>query len=105
MNPHFDPDALAPGMSPMTDTLFPLPPTPTPSQPSEPTPRGTPRVQRPNRAQLELRSSDLESLLPLEHRARIVWAFVEGRGSAVPVRWPGSVDSIMRTSGFVVACR
>lgn len=39
---------------------------------------GTPRVLRPNRAQLELRPTDLESLLPEDHRARAVWDFVEG---------------------------
>jgi transposase len=38
----------------------------------------TPRVLRPNRAQLELRASDLESLLPEDHRARAIWEFVEG---------------------------
>ena len=38
----------------------------------------TPRVLRPNRAQLELRPSDLESLLPEDHRARAIWEFVEG---------------------------
>ena len=38
---------------------------------------GVPRVLMPNRAQLELRASDLESLLPEGHRARIVWAYVE----------------------------
>jgi hypothetical protein len=31
----------------------------------------------PNRTQLELRPSNLESLLPEEHRARIVWGYVE----------------------------
>lgn len=36
----------------------------------------TPRVLRPNRAQLELRPTDLESLLPEDHRARAVWDFV-----------------------------
>lgn len=35
------------------------------------------RVLLPNRAQVELRASDLESLLPEGHRARIVWAYVE----------------------------
>ena len=39
--------------------------------------QGVARVLRPNRAQLELRASDLESLLPEGHRARIVWAYVE----------------------------
>ena len=38
----------------------------------------TPRVLRPNRAQLELRPSDLESLLSEDHRARAIWEFVEG---------------------------
>ena len=32
---------------------------------------------QPNRAQIELRASDLESLLPEEHRARMVWGYVE----------------------------
>jgi len=39
--------------------------------------QGIARVLRPNRAQLELRPSDLESLLPEGHRARAVWAYVE----------------------------
>jgi transposase len=38
----------------------------------------TPRVLRPNREQLELRPSDLESLLSEDHRARAIWDFVEG---------------------------
>jgi transposase len=37
-----------------------------------------PRVLRPNRAQLELQPTDLEGLLPEDHRARAVWDFVEG---------------------------
>jgi transposase len=36
-----------------------------------------PRVQEPNRRQVELRASDLESLLPAQHRARLVWGYVE----------------------------
>lgn len=39
--------------------------------------QGKARVQMPNRAQLELRASDLESLLPEGHRARLVWGYVE----------------------------
>ena len=35
------------------------------------------RVLRPNRNQLELRPSDLESLLAEDHPARLVWAYVE----------------------------
>ena len=38
---------------------------------------GEPRVRQPNRAQVELRASDLESLLGEEHRARLVWGYVE----------------------------
>jgi hypothetical protein len=37
---------------------------------------GVARVLMPNRAQMERRASDLESLLPEGHRARIVWAYV-----------------------------
>ena len=37
------------------------------------------RVLSPNRSQIELRPSDLESLLPEGHRARIVWGFVMGQ--------------------------
>jgi len=36
-----------------------------------------PRVLEPNRAQVELRASDLESLLRQDHRARLVWGYVE----------------------------
>jgi len=36
-----------------------------------------PRVLRPNRLQIELRASDLESLLDEDHRARLVWGYVE----------------------------
>jgi transposase len=35
------------------------------------------RVMRANRAQIEMRSVDLEGLLPADHQARAVWAFVE----------------------------
>ena len=60
----------------MDDTLFSLPPTEPPE--SEGLAPGTPRLQRPNRGQVELRSVDLDGLLPADHRARLVWAFVEG---------------------------
>jgi transposase len=59
----------------MDDTLFPLPDAN--ERPGEPE-RADPRVQRPNRTQLELRPADLDGLLPAEHRARVVWDFVEG---------------------------
>src|SRR5512144_2229103 len=44
--------------------------------PIQPAVRGVVRVLMPNRAQVELRASDLESLLPEGHRARIVWTYV-----------------------------
>lgn len=34
------------------------------------------RVKMPNREQMEFRASDLDSLLPEGHRARLVWAYV-----------------------------
>ncbi len=39
--------------------------------------QGQPRVLEPNRSQIELRASDLESLLGEDHRARLVWGYVE----------------------------
>jgi transposase len=38
---------------------------------------GAPRLLQPNRSQVELRASDLESLLGQDHRARLVWGYVE----------------------------
>ena len=58
------------------DELFDLPPAEPAAEPEAR--RGVPRVQRPNRAQLELRTVDLDGLLPPDHRARLVWEFVEG---------------------------
>jgi transposase len=57
------------------DEMFDLPPTE--ASPTEPMERGRPRLQRPQRDQITLRPSDLESLLPADHRARLVWAYVE----------------------------
>jgi transposase len=39
--------------------------------------QGAPRLRQPNRSQIELRASDLESLLGEDHRARLVWGYVE----------------------------
>ena len=59
----------------MTTPLFSLPD----ERPRQAAPRTSePRVQRPNRMQLQLRPVDLESLLSADHRARVVWEFVEG---------------------------
>ena len=60
----------------MNDTLFDLP-SPE-ARPQPPEVKAEPRLQRPNREQVELRPVDLESLLPADHRARVVWEFVEG---------------------------
>jgi len=38
--------------------------------------QGKARLLEPNRSQIELRASDLESLLPEVHRARLVWGYV-----------------------------
>ena len=37
---------------------------------------GAPRLLQPNRLQVELRASYLESLLPEDHRVRLVWGYV-----------------------------
>lgn len=47
------------------------------SDPDLSKPRATARVQMPNRNQLELRPTNLESLLEHDHRARLVWSYVE----------------------------
>jgi transposase len=45
----------------------------------EPAPApGAPRLREADRTQVCLRPVDLEGLLPEDHRARIVWAYVEG---------------------------
>lgn len=59
----------------MTDTLFPLP---SPEAPQDVDGEMSPRMLSPNRRQLQLRAVDLEATLAPEHRARVVWAFVEG---------------------------
>jgi len=38
--------------------------------------QGSARLLEPNRSQIELRASNLESLLPEDHRARLVWGYV-----------------------------
>ena len=65
-----------------TSPLFPDEPM-TPAKPTSQSsakassPKAAARVLMPNRNQLEWRASDLESLLPPGHRARIVWGYVE----------------------------
>jgi transposase len=64
----------------MTDQIQPMlfdeQAAPVPELP-RPLAEGVARVLMPNRMQLELRASDLDSLLPEGHRARLVWAWVE----------------------------
>ncbi len=55
--------------------LFPDLPLP-PGRVQAPVTQGSPRVLMPNRLQMQLRPSDLESLLPADHAARLVWGFV-----------------------------
>jgi transposase len=52
----------------------------------------TPRVLRANRSQLELRPSDLESLIAEDHRVRAIWAFVEGLDLSSLYEEIGSVE-------------
>ena len=42
--------------------------------------QGAARLREPNRKQVELRASDLQSLLAQDHRARLVWGYVEQQG-------------------------
>ena len=59
----------------MSETLFPIVES---EAKIEPAPvKGEPRLLVPNRAQIELRPVDLESLVPMDHPVRAVWEFVE----------------------------
>lgn len=42
--------------------------------------QGTPRVLEPDRKQIELRASELESLLGEDHRARLAWGYPAPQG-------------------------
>ncbi|MBX3032268.1 MAG: IS1182 family transposase [Chloroflexi bacterium] len=57
------------------DELFDLPPDDVTTTTAG---RGRPRLQRPDRDQVELRATHLDALLPPDHRARAVWDFVAG---------------------------
>ncbi len=59
----------------MSETLFPIPEPEAKLEPAAV--QGAPRLVFANRTQVELRSVDLESLLPPDHPARAVWEFVE----------------------------
>lgn len=53
---------------------------------------GKARTTKPNRDQLQLVPFDLDSLLPEDHRARVVWAFVEGLDLSELYAQIGSVE-------------
>ena len=55
-------------------TLFAVPP----SETQEPVPLGRPRLRRAERQQVVMHVASLDSLLPEDHRARLVWEYVEG---------------------------
>jgi transposase len=59
----------------MVETLFELPAV----QPNRPAPRrgGIPRLESPQREQVEMRLVALDDLLPGDHRARLVWEVVQ----------------------------
>ena len=40
-------------------------------------PSGAPRLREPERDQIELRAMDIESLIGEDHRARLIWGYVE----------------------------
>jgi transposase len=61
----------------MTNTLFAISENKA-KQSSDDRPRGIPRLLRPNRKQLSLRPSDLESSVAPDDPVRAVWEFVEG---------------------------
>src|ERR1700755_3446268 len=45
---------------------------------TESEPRGAPRLREPMRDQVELRAVDIDSLIGQDHRARVIWSYVEG---------------------------
>jgi transposase len=61
----------------MSDALFPDM-TVVPADAAIAACHGAPRLETANRSQIELTPTDLESLLPPGHAARLVWRFVEG---------------------------
>jgi transposase len=59
----------------MNDTLFPLPPA---EETGQALGKGKPRLKRVNRQQIILIPLDLDSSLPSDHPARLVWDLVQG---------------------------
>jgi transposase len=59
-------------------TLFEVSGGPPAEAPPETPSRGRPRLRTANREQIVFRASPLDALIPDDHPARIVWAYVEG---------------------------
>jgi transposase len=59
-------------------TLFELPAGPLAEAPPVTETRGRPRLRTANREQIVFRAAPLDALLPHDHPARTVWAYVEG---------------------------
>ena len=82
----------------MRETLFPIPESEAEAKAEPAGAKGKPRLVLPNRAQVELRPVDLESLLPAEHPARAVWEFVESlatvRGVQIKQRYAESFEVV-----------
>jgi transposase/vacuolar-type H+-ATPase subunit H len=62
---------------------------------------GKPRMREPERRQVELRSVDLESLLALDHPARVIWRYVEQLDLGV---LEDAIEAREHTPGQAPAC-
>jgi hypothetical protein len=75
--------------------------------------QSAPRVIEADRSQLELRPFDLDSTIPQDHRARLVWRAVESldlsgfyaRIKARPAKWNVCAGSSGPSAGSVAGCR
>src|SRR4051812_19206960 len=59
-------------------TLFEIDGDPTAAAPPVSPDRGTPRLRTANREQIVFRAGPLDAIIPDDHPARLVWAYVEG---------------------------
>ena len=76
-------------------TLFDLPPADDP-EPTAPVGVGRPRLRRANRDQIVYRALPLDALLPGDHTARIIWAYVEALDLA---KLHDAIGSVLGGSG------
>src|SRR3982751_6050072 len=76
-------------------TLFDLPPA-APPRPTAPAGVGRPRLRRANRDQVVFRALPLDGLLPADHTARVIWAYVEGIDLTT---LHDAIGSVLRGSG------